>query len=69
MKTKKYADKVAYNLSLANKLEIASVPGFVIASSTPGDPQKVRGIVYIRGAKPFSQFQIEIDQALARLSE
>lgn len=69
MDEKKYADKVASNISLAKKLNILSVPGFVIASSDPDDPQKVKGISYIRGAMPFTQFQQEIDQALTSLSK
>jgi protein-disulfide isomerase len=66
---KKYADIVSSNLSLANKLKISGVPGFVIASGDPGNPQKVKGISFISGARPFEQFQKEIDQALASLSE
>jgi protein-disulfide isomerase len=69
METKKYADKVASNLSLASRLNIPSVPGFVIASSDSDNPQKVKGISYIRGAKPFTLFQQEIDKALVNLSE
>lgn len=69
METKKYADKIASNLSLAMKLHISSVPGFVIASVNPDDPQKVTGISFIRGAAPFTVFQQEIDQALNSLSE
>ena len=69
METKKYAGKIASNLSLAMKLNIAAVPGFVIASSDPDNPQKVKGISFIRGSKPFTEFQKEIDQALAGLSE
>ena len=69
MNSKKYTDKVASNLSLAKKLEVPSVPGFVIASRDPSNPQKVKGISYIRGAKPFSRFQMEIEQALAGLKK
>lgn len=69
MDEKKYAGKVASNLSLAKKLNIKAAPGFVIAVSNPDDPQKVKGISFILGAKPFAQFQKEIDQALAGLSK
>lgn len=69
MNSKKYAAKVASNLSLANRLEVPSVPGFVIASRDPNNPQKVKGISFIRGAKPFSRFQMEIEQALAGLKK
>ena len=67
--TKKYAERVASNLSLANKLNVPSVPGFVIASSDPVNPKKVKGISFIRGAKPFIEFQQKIEQALAGLSD
>lgn len=69
MDEKKYAGKVASNLSLAKKLNIKAAPGFVIAASNPDDPQKVKGISFILGAMPFAQFQKEIDQALASLSK
>ena len=69
MKNKKYSEKVAANLSLANKLNVLSVPGFVIASRDPHNSQKVKGISFIRGAKPFIQFQKEIEQALEVISK
>ena len=69
METKKYANDIASNVSLSNKLNIFGTPGFVIASSDPGNPQKVKGINFIAGARPFKQFQKEIDQALAGLAK
>jgi len=69
MEEKKYAGKVSSNISLAKKLNIKAAPGFVIAASNPDDPQKVKGISFILGARPFAQFQKEIDQALAGLSK
>ncbi|MGD9159686.1 MAG: thioredoxin domain-containing protein [Desulfobacteraceae bacterium] len=69
METKKYSNKVASNISLSNKLNIFAAPGFVIASSDPGNPQKVKGIDFIPGAMPFAHFQKEIDQALAGLAK
>lgn len=65
VESKKYADKIAANISLAFRLKISSVPRFIIASSDPDNPQKVKGISYIRGAQPFAIFQQEIDKALA----
>lgn len=67
--TKRYAPKVASNISLSNKLNIAVTPGFIIASSYPGNPQKVKGIDFIPGAKPFEYFQKNIDAALARVNK
>lgn len=69
METKKYAPKVASNISLSNKLNIFAAPGFVIASSDPGNPQKVKGINFIAGAVPFAIFQKGIDEALAGLKK
>ncbi len=69
MKSGKYTEKITANISLASELEIPSVPGFVIASGDPKNPQKVKGISYIRGAKPFTHFQQEIDKALGNLTE
>jgi len=67
--TKKYTNKVNANISLASKLKIPSVPGFIIALSELDNPQKVKGISYIRGAKPFAHFKQEIDRAMANLTE
>lgn len=69
MTEKKYSKKIASNLSLAKKLNVLGVPGFVIASSDPDNPQKVKGISYIRGAMPFAAFEREIEQALENLSD
>lgn len=67
METKKYSSKISSNIALSTRLKIPSLPGFVIASRDPGNPQKVKGISFIRGAKPFEKFRIELDQALAGL--
>lgn len=69
MEAGKYADNVSANISLATKLEIPSVPGFIVAYTDLDNPQKVKGISYIRGAKPFEIFQQEIDKALESLTK
>ena len=69
LQIKKYNHRVMNHISLASRLEIPSVPGFIIASSDPGNPRKVKGISYIRGAKPFEVFQQEIDKALAYIAK
>ena len=69
METKKYKQKVASNLSLSNKLNILAAPGFVIAESDPENHQKVTGISFIAGARTFSHFQKEIDQAFAKVAK
>ena len=65
MESKKYEAVVNGNIELATKLAIPSVPGFIIARIDPENPRKVKGISYIRGAKPFEYFQTEIDKVLA----
>ena len=69
LETSKYADEVGKDHSLAMKLNIRSVPGFVIASKVTNNPLQVKGISYIRGAASFDNFQQEIDRALADISK
>lgn len=67
MESRKYAGMVDENIALGTKLEIPSVPNFIIAEIDPEDHKKVKGISYIRGAKPYAYFQQEIDKALAEI--
>jgi protein-disulfide isomerase len=69
MEIKKYADAVLKNVALADKLAIPTVPGFIIGVVDPNNPKKVKGISYIRGAKPYDIFKEEIEKALADLTE
>ncbi len=69
MESKKYEDVVNENIGIGIKLEIPSVPNFIIARIDKENPKKVRGITYIRGAKPYTYFQQEIDKALAGLEK
>lgn len=66
LKDQKYTESVKNDISLAAKLNIAGVPGFVLAR---GDDKSavVKGISFIRGAQPLENFQREIDQALANV--
>lgn len=68
MEIKKYADTVIKNVTLADKLGIPSVPGFIIGKIDPHNPKKVTGISYIRGAKTYTIFKEAIEKALADLS-
>lgn len=69
MESGKYSDLVMKNMALADKLGIPSVPGFIIGTVDPDNPRKVKGISYIRGAKPYKEFRQEIDKALAGLKK
>jgi protein-disulfide isomerase len=68
MEIKKYADAVIKNVALADKIGIPTVPGFILGVIDPGNPEKVKGISFIRGAKPFTVFQEEIEKALVELA-
>jgi len=46
------------------KMGITGVPGFIIAASDPQNPQRAKGIVFIRGAQPLGNFKMELDKAL-----
>jgi protein-disulfide isomerase len=65
LKTKKYSEFIAKELSIASKLGIQGVPGFIIASIDPNNPTKAQAISVIRGAIPYIEFQKEINKALA----
>ncbi len=67
MDSNKYNESVNNDILLAAKLEIPSVPGFIIGEVDPGNPKKVKGLYYIRGAKSFSYFQAEIERAMLNL--
>ena len=69
MESNKYEPLVNKDMDLGTKLKIPSVPNFIIARIDPVNPEKVTGISYIRGAKPFEYFQQEIDRALADLKK
>ena len=65
LKTDKYKGKVNNNMELARKLGINGVPGFVIGLADAQNPGSVKGISSILGAQPFSNFQKEIEAAIA----
>jgi protein-disulfide isomerase len=49
----------------AQKVGITGTPGFVIGMTDPKDPEKVKGLTFLRGAQAFPAFKAEIDKALA----
>ncbi len=69
MEIKKYADTVIKNITLADKLAIPTVPGFIIGRVDSDNPQKVKGISFIRGAKPYDIFKEAIEKALVDLAK
>ena len=67
--TGKYADMVNRGISLAQKLGVNAVPGFIIGRVDSSNPGKVTGISMVQGAMPFAAFQIELDAALSARRE
>ena len=64
----KYRERVQNNIALARSLGITGVPGFVIGLVDSQNPGSVTGISSIRGAQPFSNFQKEIEAAIAAVN-
>jgi predicted DsbA family dithiol-disulfide isomerase len=65
MSSGKYSQAVRKDMAEAQKAGAAGTPSFVLARTLPDDPDKVTGIVFIRGARQFEDFKTAIDQALA----
>jgi len=63
--TEKYRERVQGNIALARSLGITGVPGFIIGLVDTQNPGGIKGISSIRGALPFSNFQKEIEAAIA----
>lgn len=60
----KYAKNVRQDMDEGRKGGATGTPSFILATTDPNDPSKVKGLTFIRGAQPFSRFKAAIDQAL-----
>jgi predicted DsbA family dithiol-disulfide isomerase len=60
----KYAEAVKKDMAEAQKAGATGTPSFVLARTDPSDPSTVRGITFLRGARPFEDFKIAIERAL-----
>ena len=65
LNTGKYRTSINNGMELAKKLGMSGVPGFIIGMADANDSRKVTGISMIRGAVPVSNFQNEIEAAIA----
>ena len=54
-------------MALARSAGATGTPSFVLAETDQANPNKVTGISFFTGAKPFASFKTEIDNALAKL--
>jgi protein-disulfide isomerase len=66
MDSEKHAEAVRRDMAEARKAGATGTPSFVLARTDAGDPSKVTGISFIRGAKTFEDFRSEIRKALGK---
>lgn len=64
MSSNKYAEAVRKDMAEAQKAGATGTPSFVLARTDAGDPSQVRGITFLRGARPFEDFKTAIERAL-----
>jgi len=60
-----HAAAVRRDMAVAQKAGATGTPSFVLATTDPTDPTKVKGLAFIRGAQPFATFKAQIEGALA----
>ena len=65
LNTGKYRTAINNDMELAKKLGMSGVPGFIIGIVDSQNPGKIKGITSILGAQPVSNFQKEIEAAIA----
>jgi predicted DsbA family dithiol-disulfide isomerase len=59
-----HGESIRASMKEAQKVGITGTPGFVLGVTDPTDPNKVKGLSFLRGAQAFPSFQAQIDQAL-----
>ena len=64
----KHAAAIREDMATAGKTGARGTPSFLLAKTDPTDPTKITGIVALRGAQPFNNFKLQIDQALSSLN-
>ena len=64
MSSGRHTDAIRQDMAIARKAGITGTPGFLLARTDAGDPKKVVGITFLRGAQPFAAFKAAIDAAL-----
>jgi len=63
----KYTAKVRQDFADGKAADISSTPAFLIGPTGP-DPQTVRAVTIIKGAKPYAVFKETLDKLLAERS-
>jgi len=64
-----HAEAIRADMAQAGKAGATGTPSFVLAVTDFEDPNKVKGLTFIRGAQPFATFKAQIDSALAAAEE
>ncbi len=64
MSTERTAAGIRKDMAEATKAGATGTPSFVLGTTDPNDPTKVKGLSFIRGAQPFANFKSVIDKAL-----
>lgn len=65
MKAGTHAAAIRRDMAEAQKAGATGTPSFILGTTDPADPSKVKGLAFIRGAQPFAAFKSQIDSALA----
>ena len=61
---RKYAEAVRRDMNEARRAGATGTPSFVLARTNPESPDQVTALSFIRGARPFEDFQAQINEAL-----
>jgi predicted DsbA family dithiol-disulfide isomerase len=66
MSSGKHAADVRKDMEQAQKAGATGTPSFVLGRTDPNNPSAVKGITFLRGARAFADFKVEIDRALSQ---
>jgi len=61
----KYSKRVDDDISAGLKLGVSGTPSFFFGRSDSGDANKIRATKFLRGAQPYPQFKLAIDELLS----
>jgi protein-disulfide isomerase len=64
MSSGKHAPGIRKEMVEAGKAGATGTPSYLLGLTVPGEPTKVKGLTFIKGAAQFERFKTEIDLAL-----
>ena len=65
MSSNRYAQAVRNDMAEAQKAGATGTPSFVIGRTDPGGSSQIKGVTFLRGARPFEDFKAAIERALS----